>query len=41
MIAGFRLSPSGGQGLFGVTPNLSTFGKALVTVSRYRPGRSP
>ena len=29
MITGFRLSPSGGQGLFGVTPDLSTFGKAL------------
>ena len=29
MIAGFRLSASGAQGLFGVTPDLSTFGKAL------------
>jgi len=29
MITGFRLSPSGGQGLYGVTPDLSTFGKAL------------
>jgi glutamate-1-semialdehyde 2,1-aminomutase len=29
MIVGFRLSASGGQGLFGVTPDLSTFGKAL------------
>jgi glutamate-1-semialdehyde 2,1-aminomutase len=29
MITGFRLSPSGAQGLFGVTPDLSTFGKAL------------
>jgi glutamate-1-semialdehyde 2,1-aminomutase len=30
MITGFRLSPSGGQGLYGVTPDLSTFGKALA-----------
>jgi glutamate-1-semialdehyde 2,1-aminomutase len=29
MITGFRLSPSGAQGWFGVTPDLSTFGKAL------------
>jgi glutamate-1-semialdehyde 2,1-aminomutase len=29
MITGFRLSASGAQGLFGVTPDLSTFGKAL------------
>ncbi|TCC05613.1 glutamate-1-semialdehyde 2,1-aminomutase [Kribbella soli] len=29
MITGFRLSAAGAQGLFGVTPDLSTFGKAL------------
>lgn len=29
MITGFRLSESGAQGLYGVTPDLSTFGKAL------------
>lgn len=29
MITGFRLSGSGGQGLYGVQPDLSTFGKAL------------
>jgi glutamate-1-semialdehyde 2,1-aminomutase len=29
MIAGFRWSPAGAQGLYGVTPDLSTFGKAL------------
>ncbi|MEV4596439.1 glutamate-1-semialdehyde 2,1-aminomutase [Amycolatopsis sp. NPDC049253] len=29
MITGFRLSEHGAQGLFGVTPDLSTFGKAL------------
>lgn len=29
MITGFRLSVSGAQGLFGVAPDLSTFGKAL------------
>lgn len=29
MICGFRLSVSGGQGYFGVSPDLSTFGKAL------------
>lgn len=29
MITGFRWSESGAQGLYGVTPDLSTFGKAL------------
>jgi glutamate-1-semialdehyde 2,1-aminomutase len=29
MITGFRWSSAGAQGLFGVTPDLSTFGKAL------------
>ncbi|HWD06484.1 MAG TPA: glutamate-1-semialdehyde 2,1-aminomutase [Amycolatopsis sp.] len=29
MITGFRFSEHGAQGLFGVTPDLSTFGKAL------------
>jgi len=29
MITGFRWSETGAQGLFGVTPDLSTFGKAL------------
>ncbi|MCB0872358.1 MAG: glutamate-1-semialdehyde 2,1-aminomutase [Actinobacteria bacterium] len=29
MTTGFRFHVSGGQGLFGVTPDLSTFGKAL------------
>jgi glutamate-1-semialdehyde 2,1-aminomutase len=29
MITGFRFSESGAQGLYGVTPDLSTFGKAL------------
>ncbi|MFE5506136.1 glutamate-1-semialdehyde 2,1-aminomutase [Amycolatopsis japonica] len=29
MITGFRWSSSGAQGLYGVTPDLSTFGKAL------------
>jgi len=29
MITGFRLSAAGAQGLYGVTPDLSTFGKAL------------
>ncbi|MEU4287727.1 glutamate-1-semialdehyde 2,1-aminomutase [Kribbella sp. NPDC026596] len=29
MITGFRFSASGAQGLYGVTPDLSTFGKAL------------
>jgi glutamate-1-semialdehyde 2,1-aminomutase len=29
MITGFRWSAAGAQGLFGVTPDLSTFGKAL------------
>ncbi len=29
MITGFRWSEAGAQGLFGVTPDLSTFGKAL------------
>ncbi|MGW5700239.1 glutamate-1-semialdehyde 2,1-aminomutase [Amycolatopsis japonica] len=29
MITGFRWSASGAQGLYGVTPDLSTFGKAL------------
>jgi len=29
MITGFRLSEAGAQGLYGVTPDLSTFGKAL------------
>ncbi|MDX3000077.1 glutamate-1-semialdehyde 2,1-aminomutase [Kribbella solani] len=29
MISGFRFSASGAQGLYGVTPDLSTFGKAL------------
>jgi glutamate-1-semialdehyde 2,1-aminomutase len=29
MITGFRWSPAGAQGLYGVTPDLSTFGKAL------------
>jgi glutamate-1-semialdehyde 2,1-aminomutase len=29
MITGFRYSASGAQGLYGVTPDLSTFGKAL------------
>jgi glutamate-1-semialdehyde 2,1-aminomutase len=29
MITGFRLSESGAQGVYGVTPDLSTFGKAL------------
>ncbi|GAA3088761.1 glutamate-1-semialdehyde 2,1-aminomutase [Kribbella aluminosa] len=29
MITGFRYSESGAQGLYGVTPDLSTFGKAL------------
>jgi glutamate-1-semialdehyde 2,1-aminomutase len=34
MIPGFRPSVSGGPGLFGVRPDLSTFGKALGSVSR-------
>ena len=29
MITGLRWSPAGAQGLFGVTPDLSTFGKAI------------
>jgi glutamate-1-semialdehyde 2,1-aminomutase len=29
MITGFRLSAAGAQGVYGVTPDLSTFGKAL------------
>jgi glutamate-1-semialdehyde 2,1-aminomutase len=29
MITGFRFSAAGAQGLYGVTPDLSTFGKAL------------
>ncbi|MFR9805610.1 glutamate-1-semialdehyde 2,1-aminomutase [Pseudonocardia sp. RS010] len=29
MITGFRWSPAGAQGLYGVVPDLSTFGKAL------------
>ncbi len=29
MITGFRFSEAGAQGLYGVTPDLSTFGKAL------------
>ena len=29
MITGFRWSPAGAQGVYGVTPDLSTFGKAL------------
>ncbi|WP_371401291.1 glutamate-1-semialdehyde 2,1-aminomutase [Kribbella sp. NBC_00662] len=28
-ITGFRFSPAGAQGMYGVTPDLSTFGKAL------------
>jgi glutamate-1-semialdehyde 2,1-aminomutase len=30
VITGFRLGPGGAQGLFGVTPDLSTFGKAIA-----------
>ena len=43
MITGFRFSASGAQGLYGVTPDLSTFGKALGTGSpcrRWRVGAS-
>lgn len=29
VITGFRLSPSGAQGLFGVTPDITTFGKII------------
>lgn len=29
LLTGFRLSPGGAQGLYGVTPDLSTFGKAI------------
>lgn len=29
VMTGFRLSPSGAQGLFGITPDLSTFGKII------------
>lgn len=31
VITGFRLSPAGAQGLFGVTPDLAVFGKALAS----------
>jgi len=36
MITRFRLSPSGGQGLFGVTPTCRRSEKPSVTISRYQ-----
>jgi glutamate-1-semialdehyde 2,1-aminomutase len=29
MVTGFRVHPAGGQGLYGVTPDLATYGKAI------------
>ena len=37
MITGFRLSPSGGQGLFGVTPTCRRSEKPSVAISGYQP----
>ena len=41
VITGFRVAPGGAQGLFGVTPDLATFGKCLANGFPGRGDRRP